>query len=144
MSMGIREIKFHFLPVLISGFLLNLFSGVLLAQNQLDNNVLLSVPALLELKLTKGEPDNRGTNIKNVYEIEINSTNQAIKNMKGCVILYYLDGRFVEEFKSQGLPFSFKRNFSGQIIGVHEIKIQMEGANEDVLANGTITFEVVN
>lgn len=144
MSTGIREIRIHFLSIFISGIILNFFSGNLLAQDQFNKNVILSVPALLELKLIKGEPDNRGTDIKNVYAIEINPLDKALGNMKGGAILYYLDGHFVEKFSSQTLPFSFKRNFSGQTTGVHEIKIEIEGANEEILASGKIKLEVVN
>ncbi len=131
---------------LFSVFLLSVisFSPVWAQETARGKNMIIQQPFSLKVELIKEPPDDKGTDVANVYTIRIQGVDSKAASQQAFTFLYYLDGRFAGKFSSQTLPFSFKRNFSGQTTGVHEIKIEIEGAGEEILASGKIKLEVVN
>lgn len=101
--------------------------------------------AAIELRLTKEEPDQRGTNVENIYTITVDFADPDRNDGQSYWIHYSLDGQRIEIFKNQQLPFSLKRNFRGQLSGEHEIKIELEDPVADiVVASKTITVTVTH
>ncbi len=92
------------------------------------------------IELLKEPADDKGTDVTNVYEVKVfDMTGQASQQYS---VVYLFDGRVMEVFKNQNLPFSFKRNFKGQTRGSHEIKIIIEAPGDFLVASQTMTMEV--
>ena len=75
-----------------------------------------------------------------IFMINVNSA--TLSSNLSYTILFYLDNRYVQEFKNQVLPFYFKENFSGQLPGDHQIKIEVEDNNGHVLAAATVPLNI--
>lgn len=98
-------------------------------------------PLSIQMNKQQEEPDKKGTDVTNIYTIEVSALAGAESN-KEYLIVYYLDGRFEEDF-SATLPYSFKRNFKGHVAGQHEIKIDIEDGQNNILATQTMIINVV-
>jgi hypothetical protein len=99
-------------------------------------------PVSIDVSLEKMRPDERGTDVRNIYTVTIDDTDTEEASDETYRIIYYLDDRFVEDFENQSLPFSFTRNFKGQKTGFHEIQIDLEDKEEIIVARGTVTVRV--
>lgn len=94
----------------------------------------------VEVSTDKMKEDNRGTDVRNIYTIVVERVDKKAEGPYN--ILYYLDGRYVEEFKSQTLPFSFTRNFKGQLDGAHEVRLDIENGDLKVVGRQVTVISV--
>jgi hypothetical protein len=95
----------------------------------------------LKLTLTKMKPDDKGTDVSNIYTIAVEYQNQEPDGLPYNII-YYLDGNYVEEFRNQTLPFSFTRDFRGQLEKPCDIRIDLESPELKIVGRQTATVTV--
>lgn len=99
----------------------------------------------LNLKLTAERParDAKGTDETNIYRFTVNLTEKTAADPTPYTIIYFLDDQPIEQWLNQTLPFSFERNFKGLNAGPHTIKIDIEDANNTVIATDSVTINVI-
>jgi len=125
-------------------FCLIAFSYAQNAQEGQKKKSVVAKPFSIKLNLLKEPEDKRGTDVKNIYNIQIGFADKNLGADQKYDVAYFVDGRLVEELKNQSLPFSLKRNFKGFISGPHEVKIEILDGAENVLSSAKITLEVVH
>lgn len=99
----------------------------------------------LRVELTQWQPDEKGTDITNMYKINI-SAGPGADPSDVYTIAWYLDGRRVEIFKNKKLPFSLDQNFKGLPTGEHEIKVEAYLGEDDehIFAQGSTKVSVIH
>lgn len=95
----------------------------------------------IAVSTAKMKEDGRGTNVDNIYTFTVEDPGKTAAGQT-FNILYYLDDRYVEEFKSQTLPFSFTRNFKGQPDRAHDIRIDIEDQDLRIVGRQTVKINV--
>lgn len=102
---------------------------------------LVQQPMDISLTLQQMREDDRGTDVSNIYTISVDYTNQ---NNEGGIfnLMYFEDGRYVQEFKGITLPFSFSRNYKGLTQGAHEVRIDLEDMDLRIVGRKTSTVTV--
>lgn len=78
----------------------------------------------------------------NIFTIEVAFAQNSGSSSEQYNVLYFIDDRFEEEFKGQGLPFSFKRNLKGQRAGAHTMRIDVEDPSGNVLSSSSVSVDV--
>lgn len=96
----------------------------------------------IKIILTQMKPDDKGTDVSNIYSVTVDYQNKEPDGMPYNVI-YYLDGNYVEEFQHQTLPFSFTRDFRGQLQKPCEIRIDLESPDLKIVGRQSATVSVV-
>ncbi|HPB68779.1 MAG TPA: hypothetical protein PLT76_08035 [Candidatus Omnitrophota bacterium] len=79
----------------------------------------------ININFVQEAPDDYGTDVRNIYRVDVVFSDPGSAMSDKFKILYYLDGVIAAEFNEQSLPFSFKRNFKGNKNGAHNIKIEV-------------------
>jgi hypothetical protein len=87
-------------------------------------------------------PDDYGTDVRNIYRVDVVFADPDSATSDKFKILYYLDGVIAAEFKEQALPFSFKRNFKGKQNGTHNIKIEVLDAGGNLVRQENFSITV--
>lgn len=83
----------------------------------------------ITLVLEKMKNDDRGTDVSNIYNITVDYTDK-VKRQRAYNVMFYLDGVYTDEFKNQTLPFTFAKNFKGQMDAAHEIRVDLENRDD--------------
>ncbi|VAW47767.1 hypothetical protein MNBD_GAMMA03-1550 [hydrothermal vent metagenome] len=99
-----------------------------------------TVPITLELQDVKN--GNFGSHQKYIHQVSIGLLDKTLAETQ-YLILYFCDDQFIKEYKNQTLPYSFLINLAGKTVGTHEIRIDIEDGNDNVLASETISVNVV-
>lgn len=89
----------------------------------------------------KMAPDERGTDVENIYNFVVDYAGQP-QTKQSYNLLFYMDGKYVTEFKNVTLPYAFARNFKGQADKPYEIRVDLETADLKIAARQTITINV--
>ena len=110
-----------------------IFSPLLFAQSSLPE---------IKVDLAKIEKDDRGTDVRNMYTININFADKDFQTTETVNILCSIDGIADVEFKDKAVPFSFNRDFRGLTAGKHDLKIEIENKNKEIAASKTVSFSV--
>ena len=97
----------------------------------------------IKVELFRAQEDFKGTDSANIYTVEVGYANEGYVSDQLYMIVYFLDGHPVEGFDNKILPFSFRRNFRGQVEGIHEVKIELHDKDGNVLAGDSADFSVV-
>jgi len=97
----------------------------------------------LSVNVQKMEKDNRGTDVENIYTITVDYQGKRAEG-RTYNILYYLDGVYAGEFKGKMLPYSFTRNYKGQLDKAHEIRIDLEDSKLRIVGRQVASVNVVH
>ncbi len=110
----------------------------------LSANVLYAQSVIpVTLNLVQEEPDKKGTDITNIYTVEIQADQPADVEGRTFEIVYFLDDIVIQRFDQQTLPFSFKRNYKGKKPGAHKIRVELLDENGNKVAQKSVTVNVV-
>lgn len=129
--------RIFFKKLAIVAALLFLFSSLSFAADPMGQNV----PLRVTMTVQQAKADDRGTDISNIYVIQISSQASGSSTEK-YNIGFFIDGRLTEVLNSQTLPFTLTRNFKGLTAGRHEIEIQLEDYQKRIVATEVSTVNV--
>ncbi len=130
---------------LMVGCLVFLMGGLTISlQGAYAQEIVTNTSFPVEITLKTQSPDAQGTDVTNIYVIKINFADETFRTSEQYTIVYFLDGRRILEYTQKALPFSFMRNLRGQRAGVHEIKIEIEDNDENVIARKMMPVTVVH
>lgn len=107
-----------------------------------SQNIFIQQAIPLNIELIKEPPDDRGTDVRNIYTFNVNGPQYALDIP--FLIFVQVDNIVVKEFKNQKLPLSFKWNLKGLTTGQHTIKFLLEDKKGNKFASQSITVEVVH
>lgn len=96
----------------------------------------------ININFVQEEPDDYGTDVRNIYRVDVVFADPGSATSDKFTILYYLDGVIAAEFNEQALPFSFKRNFKGKQNGTHNIKIEVLDAGGNLVRQENFSITV--
>ncbi|HOY10344.1 MAG TPA: hypothetical protein PLB05_09770 [Candidatus Omnitrophota bacterium] len=96
----------------------------------------------IDINFVQEAPDDYGTDVRNIYRVDVVFATPGSATSDKFTILYYLDGVIAAEFNEQSLPFSFKRNFKGNKNGAHDIKIEVLDASGNLVCQGNFSIAV--
>jgi len=96
------------------------------------------------LEVAKMAPDDRGTDVSNIYIFQVNRPGGDQQNGT-YIIFFYLDGQLYKRFYDQRLPFTFVQNFKGLNSGPHQLKAEVgsRDTGDQILAEHAADFNVV-
>ena len=101
-------------------------------------------PIKSTLKAVPMAPDKVGTNVRQIYDLTVDCAVAQVPCNQQYIVIFYLDDVYLEGFRNQSLPMSFRQNFRGLTAGEHKIKADVEDNSNNgvVLASETITIDV--
>lgn len=95
----------------------------------------------IEVKAEKMPPDERGTDVENIFNFQV-AYADAVSRESVYNVLFYLDGNYTAEFKNVKLPYHFSWNFKGQSDKLHEIRVDLEDAQLRIVGRKTVDVNV--
>lgn len=110
-----------------------------------NNNIVIQQPFALKMDLIKEPPDDKGTDVSNIYSIVVAGLEEKVSSSV-YTIRWFLDDRYAGKFSGEKFPFSFKQNFKGLPGGRHQIRVEIyQGENdEDILAQASTEVSVIH
>jgi hypothetical protein len=96
----------------------------------------------IKLSAEKAKKDRQGTDTAETHAFSVGFAEKDRTDTVGYTVIYFLDGQPLSQWTQQTIPFSFKRNFKGLEPGEHTIKIDVEDANNTVVATDSIRINV--
>ena len=125
----------------VSAIIVGLMCCGVYAQEQ---SAVIWTPFPINIASTLEPKDDKGTDVTNIYTFNVNFADAKYANNNIYTIMYFEDGRPLEEFKGQRLPFVLKRNYKGLEAGDHKIRIDIEDGKGNVLATNLTTVHVTH
>lgn len=113
---------------------------------QVDRNLKppVSKPVSFQFVLMKEKEDKKGTDVRNIYNITVESKDGSSKAGQPYRVLFFVDDRLEENFGKKPLPFSFKKNFKGFKTGGHTLQIKLEDDNDNVVMSENVVLDVIH
>ena len=110
----------------------------------MSSPLLFAQSSLPEIKvdLVKFEKDDQGTDVRNMYTINVSFADETFQTAETVNILCSIDGIADIEFKDKAIPFSFSRDFRGLATGKHDLKIEIENKSREIDASKKVSFSV--
>lgn len=125
---------------LISLMFIFLMCGAIYAEEEKPPVILAAFP--VNISLVNMPPDDRGTDVTNIYTIVVNFADPKYATNAAYKIVYFEDDRLAETFDSKTLPFSMMRNYKGFVPGDHTIKFHIMDGLGNILTAQTATIHV--
>ena len=114
------------------------------AQNEPGGGVVIQSPFPITVNLTQVPEDDHGTNVENMYGIQIDFAGEQYATDNDFNVLFYIDDRFAHEINTTKLPAVFKWDFRGLTGGAHNLKIEIESLDLKILATESTVVHVTH